>query len=189
MLGTVELRQEENGPATLRGRFPYGATATVKNRGRVRKERMAPRAFRFAIDDTDREINLLVGHSYDKPLASRSAGTLDIRDGDDAVKFRATLPDDAEQPSWMRDALLSVRAGLMSGVSPGFMVPPRDVVPNAQRLVPEPGNESVMIRGIAEAVLLEMSLVTRPAYPETAIEARAWREIMGPAQPRRRVWL
>ena len=201
MIGTVEIRREGDGPPTLHGRFPYGTMATMKNRGTVRKESFRSRAFRFSISqETEREINLLVGHDYQRPLASRRAGSLTIRDGDDAVTFEATLPAAAEQPTWMRDALLSVRAGLMTGVSPGFIVPPRNVVPGAEKLIPEPGNAAVMIREIREAVLMEMSLVTRPTYPQTDVEARAWHEIRtGYAfengqlgrfdEHRRRIWL
>ena len=168
MLGTVEIRQEENGPATLRGRFPYGATATVKNRGRVRKERMAPRAFRFAIDDT-RQGDQPASRSLatTEPLASRSAGTLDIRDGDDAVTFRATLARrcgaavlDAGRalvgPRWPD----GWRIAGVHGAAPG-----RGAERSASRCR-NPATNRVMIREIAEAVLLEMSLVTRPAYPE-----------------------
>ena len=38
----LELRQRGR---RLSGRFPYGATATVSDRGTVRKERFAKRAF------------------------------------------------------------------------------------------------------------------------------------------------
>lgn len=191
MLGTVELRRRSGRRPQLRGSFPYGKLATISNRGRVRKERIASRAFGFAIDDAEREISLLYGHSYDTPLASRAAGSLVIADSAEAVSFRATLPREAEQPTWMRDTVLAVEAGLIGGLSPGFIVPPQDVVPGAQRFVPEPGNPSVSIREIAEAVLLEMSLVTRPAYGGTTVEARAWCELTGREAPpgRLRIWL
>lgn len=194
MLGRVEIRRARDGSPRLTGRFPYGRTATMRDRGRVRKERFAPRAFEYAIEDESREINLLVGHDYQRPLASRKMGSLTVEDTSEAVTFEARLPAKAEQPTWMRDALLSVRGGLMAGISPRFTVPPKDVVPDAERLIPEPGNPGVMIREISAAVLLELSLVTRPAYDATSVEARAWREIVEPIaerlpEPRRRVWL
>ena len=43
-----------------------------------------------------------------------------------------------------------------------------------------------MIREIGAAVLLELSLVTRAAYTDTSVEARAWREIV---EPVRRWWV
>ena len=92
--GALELRQS-GGARTLHGRFNYNSMATIRDRGRVRKEKFEPRAFRFAIDqEPDRRIDLLVGHDYGKPLASRQAGTLNIEDGTDAVTFEARLPDD-----------------------------------------------------------------------------------------------
>ena len=81
------------------------------------------RAGRFAIEDDSRQIDVLSGHGFGKPLASRKAGTLDIEDGDDGVTFEARLPDDS--PSWAIDAERAIAAGLMTGLSPGFVVPPR----------------------------------------------------------------
>ena len=159
---------------TLSGSFPYGKTATLSATGRVRKERFSPKAFRFAVEEeTEREINLLVGHDFGKPLASRRGGTLVLQDRADALSFEAELPPESEQPSWMADFLLAHRAGLVGGLSPGFVVPPSAVVPNAESLVPEPGNPGVMIRDIADALLIEMSGVTRPAYGDTEIVERS----------------
>ena len=90
-----------------------------------------------------------------------------------ALSFRAALPPEDRQPSWMRDAVLSTRSGLVGGISPGFRVPPAAVVPDAERFIPEPGNPGVEIRVIRAAVLVELSLVTRPAYKETLVELRA----------------
>ena len=169
----LELRQEGDA-TTLRGRFPYGVEATMSDRGRVRKERFHPRAFRFAIDDPDREINLLRGHSFDAPLASKRNGSLVLEDTEEGVSFVARLPAEAEQPSYMRDVVAMVRNGLVGGISPGFRVPPRSVVPGAETLEPEAGNPGVMVRVIRDAVLAELSLVTRPAYPETDVDLRSW---------------
>ena len=48
-----------------------------------------------------RNVDLLSGHSFDKPLASLIAGTLELTDGRDGLRFEATLPPDGEQPSWL----------------------------------------------------------------------------------------
>ena len=182
--GALELRRS-GGARTLHGRFNYGSTATIRDRGRVRKERFQPRAFRYAIDqDPERRIDLLVGHDYGKPLASRKAGTLDIADGDDAVTFEARLPDDP--PSWVIDAERAIAAGLMLGLSPGFTVPPTSAVPDAEVLEDEPGNAGVQVRVIREAVLREFSVVTAPAYTDAAVDIRA--DLLAPAR-RRRLWL
>ena len=170
----------------LTGRFNYGSTATIRDRGRVRKERFEPRAFNFAIEDATRQLDILVGHDFGKPIASRKAGTLEIADSADAVMFEARLPDDP--PSWAVDMEKSVVAGLMVGLSPGFAVPPASVVPDAERFEDEPGNPGVQIRVIRAAVLREFSVVTAPAYPDAAVDLRA--DDFGRApNRRRRLWL
>ena len=96
--GALEIRRS-GGARLLTGRFNYGSMATMRNRGHVRKEKFTSRAFRFAIEqEPERRIDLLVGHDFGKPVASRQSGTLKIKDADDAVTFEARLPDDP--PSW-----------------------------------------------------------------------------------------
>ena len=182
----LELRQRGR---ELSGRFPYRSRATVSDRGRVRKEEFLQRAFAFAVEDETREIHLLAGHSFDRPLASKLRGTLKLKDGDDGLRFTAELPEEAAQPSWMRDTVMALNAGLVGGISPGFRVPPPAAVPNAEALIPEPGNPGVQIRVIRQAVLFELSLVTRPAYPATEVDLRADNLQPGGQGARRRVWL
>ena len=181
----LEIRRS-GGMRILSGRFNYGSMATIRDRGRVRKERFEPRAFRYAIEDEARQIDVLVGHDYGKPIASRKAGTLQIADGEDGVTFEAQLPDDP--PSWITDAERAVAAGLMVGLSPGFTVPPASAVPDAERLEPEPGNPGVQVRVIREAVLREFSIVTSAAYADAAVDLRA-EDFGRAANRRRRLWL
>lgn len=61
----------------------------------------------------------------------------------------------------------------MVGLSPGFRVPPSSVVPGAERLIAEPGNPSVSIREINEAVLREFSVVTSAAYEDAVVDLRS----------------
>ena len=169
--GELEVRQEGR---TIRGRFPYNVTATLQASGTVRKERFAPRAFRYSVTGAGRgaEVNLLSGHSFAAPLASRGARSLTLRDSAEALTFEARLPPEDAWPSWMLDAVLAIRSGLFAGISPGFRLPPPSAVPTAERLLREPGNEGVMIREIVEAVLFELSLVTRPAYTASSVDVR-----------------
>ena len=215
--GELELRQRGR---QLAGRFPYSQKsgdrmATVMNRGRVRKERIAPDAFGWQIrefgklqgelaaainDSLDearvqllrqeierRNIHVLAGHSYDRPMGDMLRSGARVQSTREAVEFEIELPDESNQPSYMRDTVAMVRAGLIGGISPGFRVPPRAVVPNGERLEPEPGNEAVQVRVIENAVLYELSIVTRPDYSETDIDVRALDAIA----PRRRarLWL
>ena len=146
------------------------------------------RAFAFAVEDEAREIHLLSGHSFDRPLASKRRGTLRLKDRDDGLRFEADLPEEAEQPSWMRDTVLALQGGLVGGINPGFSIPPVSAVPDAVELIAEPGNPGVQIRVIRQAVLYEMSLVTRPAYPATEVDLRAQNADPGRVW-RRRPWL
>lgn len=167
----LEVRQQNKRPM-IAGRFPYKTLAVLSDRGRVRKETIMPGAFDFALKDAAREINLLLGHSFDKPLASKLSGTLELKDTEDFLEFVATIPEGAERASHVVDALAMIGAGLIKGVSPGFRVPPKDVVPDAEVMVPEPGNPSVFIRQLSALVLFELSLVTRAAYETSEAELR-----------------
>ena len=168
--GELEIRAG-GGKRLLSGKFPYNKRATISDRGRVRKESIRSRAFAYAIDTPERKIDILVGHDFGKPIASRQSGTLVITDADDAVSFVATLPDDP--PTWVMDAEKAIRAGVMTGLSPGFRVPPKDVVPGAEELIAEQGNPGVLIRSVREAVLREFSVVTSGAYDEAFVDLRA----------------
>ena len=171
--GNLEIRQF-GGARSIVGTFNYGTAGTVADRGRVRKESFASRAFAFAIDqEPTRKLDLLVGHDFGKPIASRQAGSLKITDSADAVRFEATLPDEALTPSWVLDVEKAIANGTMVGLSPGFRVPPVSVVPNAERLIPEPGNPGVQIRQISDAVLREFSIVTAGIYDDAMVELRA----------------
>ena len=185
---SLEIRQEGK-RRRLKGKFPYGSMATVRDRGRVRKETFAPYALSFAIRDTSRPIHLLAGHSFDRPIAVRAAtgssaaSTLTIEDTEDGVEFEAELPPEDELPTYFLDVIRMLDLGLVGGVSPGFSVPPASAVPDAEELVPEPGNPGVKIRMIRQAVLHELSLVTRPAYEETEIDLRhSFDQVVRPAR-------
>ena len=188
--------------------------ATVMDRGRVRKERIGPDAFGWQIrefgklqgelaaaisDSLDearlqllrqelerRNIHILSGHSYDKPMGDMLRSGARVTSTREAVEFDIELPDESNQPSYMRDTIAMIRSGLIGGISPGFRVPPKAVVPNGERLEPEPGNPAVQVRVIENAVLSELSIVTRPAYSETDIDVRALEAL---APRRLRVWL
>ena len=171
-LGSLEVRQVGGARESAR-RFPYGSLGVVSDRGSVRKERIGSHAFRYAIEDSTRRIDLLVGHDWNRPIANRQSGTLEIADSAEAVTFEATLPAEGLTPSWVTDVERSILNGTMTGLSPGFRVPPKSVVPNAETLIAEPGNPGIQIRQINEAVLREFSVVTSGVYLDAAVDLRA----------------
>ena len=181
----LELRQDGR---TIGGTFPYAGTATVADRGRVRKERILPGAFDYTIRDETREVNLLAGHLLSQPLASKRAGSLVFRDGPESLDFTATLPPEPEQPSWMQDSIKALRLGLIRGLSPGFRIPPRSAVPDAEDEEPEEGNPGVFVRLLRQVVLFEFSLVTRAAYEAAGASLRDGEQQPSKWNKRRGLW-
>ena len=167
----------------------------MSDRLKTRKETFSAGAFQFSIAEAQAKrarIDLLDGHSFDKPLANTIDDSvvfseIPTENGGLSLVFEATLPVRSQQPTYMQDLILKVQSGLARGVSPGFRVPPKSVVANAEELIPEPDNPAVNIRRINQAVLYEMSIVTRAAYLESSIENRM--SELATATARRRVWL
>ncbi|WP_407657395.1 HK97 family phage prohead protease [Marinovum algicola] len=136
--------------------------------GRERREVIASRAFADRLERGD-DIHFLAGHDFNKPLASRSAGTLDLSETDEALTINARISADMGQVSYVRDFLSAHAAGLVRGLSPGFRVRP------GGETVEERGN--AILRTIKAADLIEISAVTKPAYSQAQIEARNWQPI------------
>lgn len=159
--GGIEVRTA-GGETRLTARFPYGRETEMAP-GRF--ENFAARAFAARIE-SGADIHLLAGHDFNRPLASRAAGSLTLTDGDDALTIEAVLSAEAQRASWTADFMAANSAGLIRGLSPGFRVPR--------------GGERIEQRGdglhrtIVAADLFELSAVTRPAYPDAQIEARSW---------------
>ena len=197
---TLEIRQEGQ-QRKLAGEFLYNRLATRNDRSRIRKERIRGDAFayqmrRFAALQTQlaqavqesidkaiiesledglqrANVHVLSGHNYDKPLGDMLNGTARVTSNQRALGFEVDLPAEKDMPSYMLDTVREIQTNRAGGLSPGFRVPPRSTVPNAESLSPEPGNPGVMIREIKEAVLHEISIVSRPVYSGTSVEIRS----------------
>lgn len=180
----LELRAAGGRSRKLRGRFPYGKPAVLsdggRGGGRPKKEIIAPLAFNYRVARPEEDIHLLIGHSYDRPLASRSTGTLQLSDTKEALVFDALITDEIAETSWARDFFAAFNAGLIRGISPGFRLPPPRAVEKAEEVVEEDPSEGMaLIRWIFAALLYELSFVTRPAYEETEVEERNWTPTAG----------
>jgi HK97 family phage prohead protease len=175
--GELELRRDARGGRRLKGRFPYGKTATLSDggkRGRPQKERVASKAFSYRVERPSEDIHLLIGHDYNRPLASRGAGTLDLADSDEALSFEAAIVPAVLDAPYGRDFLGAFESGLMRGISPGFRIPPPRTVPDAEKIEEEdPKEGTALIRTIFAALLYELSLVTVAAYREAFAEELA----------------
>lgn len=181
--GKLEIRAEPDGGKVLSGRFPYNSLAVLSDggrRGRPRKEKFAPHAFRYSVE-SETEINLLVGHDWGKPLASRSTGTLTLKDTEEGLEFEARISPEVAATSFAVDAMALLSSGLAVGISPGFRIPPERTVKNAESVAMEdPSQGTAIIRTINDAILRELSLVTNPAYPDAQVEARSWEKALPP---------
>ena len=216
--GELEIRIRDRG-GVLRGRFPYGRTATVADRGRRRKERIGPDAFGWQMREFQklmaeipkvvaaaaqqarrelleeqlerRNVHILAGHDFNKPLGDMKRGTARVVSTKEALEFEVDLPDEADMPTYMLDAIKEVRTGRAGGISPGFKIPPPGVVPGAMTIEPEPGNPGVEIRVVNQAVLYEVSVVSRPTYGSTDVDLRVedFGVLAVPVRPRVRRWL
>ena len=152
--------------AELETEFHYNRPRVTASRGASRKGSVRPGAFAFVLSDGeqrqerggDREVNLVLG-DYQHPLASRLAGTLKLEDTPRALIARVgRLPD----TSYVRDFRAAHEArSIMPGVDVFYQVPPEDVVPNAVEMIPEPGNEDVLIEVVNHAVLTAVRIVNR----------------------------
>lgn len=179
-IGTLELRASPKGGRTIRGRFPYNRKAVLSDggkRGRPQKEQFAPGAFSHSLNNTEQDIALLHGHDFAKPLASKKTGTLAFSDTAEALSFDAEIVPEVEAISWVQDLFKLIAAGLSIGLSPGFRIPPPAAVPpdQAEKIEEEPPQLGrALIRTIMQAILFELSIVTRPAYDDAQVELRNW---------------
>ena len=108
------------------------------------------------------------------------------------VSFAIPLPkDETTLPTYFQDTIKEIERGLVTGTSPGFFLPPASKIPDAVEYIDEPeSKEGVRIKVIKNAVLVEMSLVSRPAYTETGVDVRGFDMYEEPARKKRvKRWL
>ncbi|MBN9007332.1 MAG: HK97 family phage prohead protease [Rhizobiales bacterium] len=179
-IGELELRAASKGRRRLRGRFPYKKRAVLsdggRKGGRPQKEEFAPKAFAFRVNAPDKEIHLLVGHDFNRPLASKLTNSLRLTDTAEALTFEADISPEIAETSYGQDVLAQIDSGLAYGISPGFRLPPPRRVAKPEIYTdeghdPARGMFNARIRTIFQALLYELSIVTRPAYKETDISS------------------
>lgn len=162
----LEVRRLPGGETRLDGRFPYRVPAVLRDGRQRLVETFERRAFGKSIA-ANADIHFLIHHDFDKPLASRSAGSLEVADNEDALTFEARLSEEMRGVGYVRDFLAALASGLVGGISPGFSVPE-----GGERVTRD---EAGLLRTVLMADLVELSAVTRPAYPAAQIEARNWK--------------
>lgn len=156
--GSIEVRSSVNKDdqfVTLSGSFPYeqkidfGSSSEVVQSGAFKQSTVG--------DNDVTDIRLLSEHDPRKPLASTGNKTLTLEETKAELRFEAQVYTGT---SWAADMLGGIRTGLITGVSPGF------IVNHATR-------DADGLRRIVRARLIELSVVAQPAYPDARVAARS----------------
>ena len=148
-------RREDGGKVTVIGYAAvFGATADI---GSYFVERLERGAFAETLKTAD--VRAYYGHDRTKLLGRVSAGTLRLRDDDKGLAVEIDLPDTTDG----RDVRALIERGDISGMSFGFIV--------TRQEWDETG--AVPSRTIKEVTLLEVSIVSEPAYDGTSIAMRS----------------
>ena len=151
------VKPSDDGPARFEG---YAAVFNKlsEDLGGFR-ERIKPKAFSKAIKNSD--TRALFNHDSNYVLGRSTSKTLELKEDSKGLKFSCVPPD----TSWARDLLVSVDRGDISQCSFGFTL-----AKGGDEWVEEKGE---MRRSIKEVDrLLDISLVTYPAYPDTSVALR-----------------
>lgn len=122
------------------------------------KEKVAPGAFKHAIQKRSTDIELLAEHDASKLLASTKNNSLQLREDSEGLYIEAQLTP----TTYGHDYYEMVKSGLISSMSFGF----RSLRDSWQKV------EGIAIRTVHELELYEVSIVKNPAYMQSSISAR-----------------
>lgn len=126
------------------------------------REQIAPGAFTASLGADD--IRCLFNHDPNYVLGRNRSGTLRLSEDDQGLLFDVDAPD----AQWARDLHISVQRGDVSQCSFSF-----DVIRDQWWTV-DGGEE----RTLLEVKLADVSIVTYPAYPTTAVAVRSARDVL-----------
>lgn len=158
-VGTLERREADEGASTVAG---YAAVFNEQTDiGGYFYEVIAPGAFSDSLATAD--VRAYFGHDSGRVLGRLSAGTLRLREDDRGLAVEIDLPETSDG----RDARELISRGDISGMSFGFMVRKQEWDETGDRPV----------RTILAVDLIEVSIVSEPAYDGTSIALRSLSEI------------
>ena len=121
-------------------------------------EIVAPGAFTNSLKVSP-DVRLLANHDWTKPLARTASGTLTLRDDSHGLGFTGTLPD----TTYARDLSESMSRGDVTGCSFGFNCDDDSWA----------NTDDGVVRTLRAVSLIEGSIVTVPAYPQTSVCLRS----------------
>lgn len=122
-------------------------------------ESISPGAFTDSLGSAD--LVMLADHDASKVLGRQSAGTLEVTDGPNGLDVCCESPD----TSYARDLLVSLARRDICGMSFGFVVEEDIWSMGPDGKTPH--------RTVTRAEIVEVSVVTFPAYPQTSAAARS----------------
>ena len=149
----VEVRELEDGQVGLSG---YAAVFNQPSLDLGFTERIAPGAFKRTLA-MDGDVRLLVEHDG-VAIGRTKSGTLSVFEDERGLRIDARV--DPANPK-VAEVVSAIRRGDLDGMSFGF------------RTIKDSWNETRTERTLEELQLFEVSLVSFPAYPQTAVAARS----------------
>lgn len=160
--GKLELRVTDGAPKRIGGYAAAFNSRSLDLGGFV--EMVDPAAFDGSLAGGS-DVRLLVDHDSSKVLGRRSAGTLNVTTDPKGLGIEADLPD----TTYARDLAVSMQRGDVSQMSFGFV---------CQRDRWEKLSDGQILRTLLQVELIEVSVVTFPAYPSTNASVRSIAEGM-----------
>ncbi|TNH04315.1 HK97 family phage prohead protease [Testudinibacter sp. TR-2022] len=118
-------------------------------------EQFTPNAFAESLAE-GQDVRALFEHDHTKLLGRTAAGTLSLVEDNIGLRFELVPPD----TTLGRDLLVSVERGDISGMSFGFRT-----LSDSWDFEQEP-----MLRTINRAELVEITITSIPAYPESSVQ-------------------
>jgi HK97 family phage prohead protease len=132
----------------------------------VFRERILPGAFDRVLR-TDPDVVATMNHNANFVLGRTTADTLTLRSDKKGLAFSCELPN----TSYARDLFESVKRGDMNGCSYAFSLERSDA--DWQEEEDEEDRSRIAVRNIRNfSSLMDVSIVTTPAYPGTSVDAR-----------------
>lgn len=164
---TVQAPEDGKPPELVGYSAVFDQWATIRDWvGDAWEERFAPGAFAKTLQEAD--VRALWNHDPNVVLGRNRAGTLDLVEDGHGLRSVIRPPDN----EWGRPVLDGVRRGDITGQSIGFQV-----VKEAWEKPTQRGG--LARRTINEVRLIDVSVVTFPAYQQTEVFARAAEESDG----------
>jgi len=129
------------------------------------REQIAPGAFAEAVKEDD--VRALWNHNPDHVLGRSKAGTLLLKEDDKGLAIEIIPPD----TQLARDLMTSMDRGDITQMSFAF-----SVKPNGQNW--GEGEDGMDVRTLTDVRLYDVSPVTYPAYTQTDVAVRSFREYL-----------